>query len=131
MFAFRGAIADCQLTNLRFLGNPSTWKTTRVGGIKEHLDRYCALTSWKGMFHILKVSQLKFGKSDHILVLLELSQSHVKRNHHVFRFEEAWTHHENCEEVIRKAWSLNVVEYPMFQVYEKIKATRAAFLEWQ
>lgn len=48
------------------------------------------------MFHILKVSQLKFGKPDHIPFMLELVQSYVRQNHHVFRFEEVWTHHEDC-----------------------------------
>lgn len=50
---------------------------------------------------------------------------------HGFRFEEVWALHEECENVITKAWNCPVAEVPMFQVVHIIKATRVALLEWQ
>lgn len=114
-----------------FSGYPFTWKTTYEGGIKERLDRFCTTVSWHNLFHDANVTHLKFGKYDHIHVLLEANLINLKWYFRPFRFDEMWTHHENCEEVIRRAWNVDIADYPMFQVCKKIKATRLSLLKWQ
>lgn len=64
------------------------------------------------------------------MVLLEANLDNLWRLRHSFKFEEMWTHHEECEEVVCNAWELDVAGYPMFYVYEKIKATKIALLKW-
>lgn len=55
------------------------------------------------MFSVSKVTHLKSCKSDHIPLFLELRHIALKRNYHLFQFEELWMQHEECEEVIRLA----------------------------
>ncbi|KAM1768141.1 hypothetical protein ACFX13_046873 [Malus domestica] len=68
--------------------------------------------------------------SDHIPIVLS-TQSQTSSRHPQppsFCFEEFWTQHLDCMEVIRSAWAHSVIGYPMFQVVEKIKATCMALL---
>jgi arsenate reductase-like glutaredoxin family protein len=41
-----------------------------------------------------------------------------------------WTLHEGCEDTIRKAWATRQRGTPMFQVVEKIKASREELKKW-
>ncbi|KAM1264430.1 hypothetical protein ACFX2J_034237 [Malus domestica] len=131
ILAFWATLMDCRLLDLGFSGCPFTWKTTHGGGIKERLDWFCATASWQNLFQDANVTHFKFRKSDHISILLEANIANLKRYHCPFIFEEMWTRHEDCEEVIPRAWNVDIADYPMFRVCKKIKATRLALLKWQ
>ncbi|KAM1299330.1 hypothetical protein ACFX2F_026033 [Malus domestica] len=133
IMAFRNAVYDCHLHDLGFLGTPYTWITTRAGGIKERLDRMMATDGWKDLFSTAKVTHLDPSKSDHVPILLELDGPHncVRRRSKMFRFENFWADHEECEGIIRDAWNKPGTVVLMFQIVNKIKATRVALLKWK
>lgn len=66
MLEFHEAVCDCKLRDLGFLGNPFTWVTFRSWGIKEILDRFLAMDSWKDLFPNFVVRHLDPYNSDHV-----------------------------------------------------------------
>ncbi|BFG35644.1 hypothetical protein CerSpe_219180 [Prunus speciosa] len=132
MLAFRQAISDCALEDSGFEGAEFTWYSTRMGGIKERLDRALANLKWQQLFPASRVVHLDPSRSDHLPFLIYLNQQKNKSGAPSprFRFEHMWTSHADCESVISSAWATFVDGTPMFQVVEKIKVTRLRLLQW-
>ncbi|KAM0978973.1 hypothetical protein ACFX2C_014889 [Malus domestica] len=83
--------SDCHLHDLGLNGIPYTWITTKVGGIKEHLNWALVIREWKEVFNKMKATHLDPSKSNH-------------------------ADHVECEEIIKEAWNSPVVGVPMYQV---------------
>ncbi|KAM1172355.1 hypothetical protein ACFX2G_022945 [Malus domestica] len=92
-----------------------------------------ATDGWNNLFSNAKVTHLDPRKSDHVPILLELDGPHncVRRRSKMFRFENFWADHEECEGIIHDAWNKPDTGVLMFQIVNKIKATRVALLKWQ
>ncbi|KAM1209154.1 hypothetical protein ACFX2J_014727 [Malus domestica] len=88
---FRMTDSDCHLHDLGLNGIPYTWITTKVGGIKEHLNWALVIREWKEVFNKMKATHLDPSKSNH-------------------------ADHVECEEIIKEAWNSPVVGVPMYQV---------------
>ncbi|BFG30632.1 hypothetical protein CerSpe_169060 [Prunus speciosa] len=132
MMAFWEAAAYCNLYDLGFSGSAFTWFSSRLGGIRERLDRALACPLWQNLFPKSTVQHLAPSKSDHLPVLVSLNKQDLPRGPKpLFRFESSWVKHEDCDGVVRKAWDIHVVGTPMFRVVEKIKNTRLMLLQWQ
>ncbi|KAM1181487.1 hypothetical protein ACFX19_000085 [Malus domestica] len=102
MLNFRELINDCGLSDLCFNGNSFTWFTritTRHGGVKERLDRCMASLNWQSLFPLSPVNHLDQSKSNHLPILLctKGESERSSRRRPTFRFEEFWTHHEECK----------------------------------
>lgn len=67
MSNFRDVLADCDLTDLGFVGLPFTYKNGRAGAanVKVWLDRAVADTGWRDMFGDAKLHHLVSSRSDH------------------------------------------------------------------
>lgn len=133
VLAFRQTLSECGLVDLGFDGTEFTWFSTRLGGIKERLDRAVANSDWQVLFPESHLLHLEPSRSDHLPILLSLRRSPCRttRPSAFFRFESMWTQHEDCESVIADAWATTFEGTRMFQVFEKIKATRLRLLQWQ
>lgn len=119
--------------DLGFRGENFSQITSRCGGINGQLDRVLATLSWRNLFPNCSFIHLNPCKSDHIPILLNYNGRDSRKGHGkaYFIFEEWWTYHDSCKEVIAEAWSASITRFPMFQVVEKFKAMKVAFLTQQ
>nr|XP_023928291.1 uncharacterized protein LOC112039640 [Quercus suber] len=126
---------DCSLTDLGFVGYPYTWNNKRPGleNTKERLDRVVANTGWKEKFQESLVTHLFSHASDHRPVLLNARTTLRPRGRstRAFRFEEAWLTRDDCESVIKDAWSLaGNVGLGLLGVKEKISKCGSKLQAW-
>ena len=116
------------------MGFPYTWwnKQTGTARVLERLDRCLATANWLLKFPNSRVTHLHAVFLDHkpLWVELQLSGRNLRPCRKRFRFEEMWTMHQRCEDTIRKAWETRQSGTPMFQVVEKIKASRESLKKW-
>ncbi|KAM1037577.1 hypothetical protein EV2_033289 [Malus domestica] len=84
------------------------------------------------MFNCARVSYLDPSKSDHVPLLIELERipNQGRRRPRLFRFENFWAEHEECESIIRDTWNQPITRVPMYRVVSKIRATRLALIKW-
>jgi exonuclease III len=82
MDKFRDTLADCNLHDLGFVGDPFTWRNnscTSQGYIKERLDRAVATKEWYQHFSDYKVVNGDPGHSDHRPIIIHLLGTYVQR----------------------------------------------------
>lgn len=104
MARFRGALVDCGLSDMGFVGSKFTWFNRFT---KERLDRACYSSHWNAMYPCSRTLTLPPSKSDHSPLLIEVSAepvSHLKKPRR-FRFEEMWAQHQDASAVIQKGWT--------------------------
>lgn len=91
---FRKALDDCDLRDLKPKGETYTWHGNRRGNhIWERLDRFLCNYQFDTMF------------ADHRPIEVNLDGIHYnykRRQYKPFKFEEVWTRHEACGEIIAK-----------------------------
>uniref|UniRef100_A0A2N9GM00 RNase H type-1 domain-containing protein n=1 Tax=Fagus sylvatica TaxID=28930 RepID=A0A2N9GM00_FAGSY len=133
MLHFCQVVDECGFMDLGFLGPSFTWCNNQTGGARvlERLDRSFATTKWLVRFPNCRVHHLPTVFSNHCLLWMELYPTRTSwSRRRLFRFEEMWTMDPRCEETVQQAWSANVSGSPMFQVSEKIKASRHSLHRW-
>ncbi|XP_050211620.1 uncharacterized protein LOC126661796 [Mercurialis annua] len=103
---------DCNIKDLGSKGSKFTW--IRGNGdrdpILERLDRVIANDSWSMMFVNTTIYTLLRECSDHAPILLDtdaVPNIQKRRNLRVKRFEAMWVRRDDCEEIVRSAWSQN------------------------
>lgn len=112
------------MNDLGYLGNMYTCFTTKRRGINVWLDRALGTQSWMNLFPRFRVRHLNKTSSDHVPILLTWDGHGMKRGKKMFRFEETCNMHDGCADVVRNRWEHHVVGSTIYQVSEKIKATR-------
>ena len=134
MREFRHVIDDCGFLDLGFAGPSYTWWNKQSGPaqVLARLDRGLAIVEWLLQFPNSRVTHLHSIFSDHRPLWVELTPAGcaLRPRRRRFKFEEMWTMHEGCEDTIRKAWATRQKGTPMFQVMEKIKASREELKKW-
>lgn len=134
MAKLRSVVDDCGFVDLGFSGPQYTWwnKRDRAARVLERLDRCFENAEWLLLFSSCRVHHLHGVFSDHCPLWIELNSattsSQPRRKH--FRFEEMWTMDPSCEETVRQAWEKTQQGTPMYQVTERIKASRADLKKW-
>ena len=132
---FREAIQACELYDLGFSGPKVTWNNSRdVGGFSGgRLDKGFGNMLWKEMFKNAMIVNIPVSYSDHMAISLVLfcNDQLRKRAPRLFRFEQAWTKHEECEKVIADVWrGTESPGTPTFQLVEKLKLCRKELIDW-
>ncbi|KAK4381987.1 hypothetical protein Sango_2916000 [Sesamum angolense] len=105
---FRRALEECSLSDIGFSGQPFTWSNRQEHPytIRERLDRACASLRWIDLYPNATVTHLPASGSDHIPLLIKLSQQPASVGNKIrpFRFEAAWLESEQCEKVVSESW---------------------------
>jgi hypothetical protein len=98
MQAFQDALTDCDLEDIRFMGEKFTWKR---GRIRERLDRTVANGAWSVMHPGAKLQYLGYIRSDHRPILLdtEYQQPQQHSSNEPRHFEAKWLREEGFRQV--------------------------------
>lgn len=100
------------------------------GGIIVPLDRALGTQAWVDLFPCFWMHYLNKTLSDHVPILLTWEGGCTRRGKKPFRYEEIWNMQEGCDVVVQQGWEHSVGESSIYQVTEKIKATRMALNNW-
>lgn len=102
---FRHCLDDCGLRDLKPSGEIFTWYGNRRGiQIWERIDRFLSNSSFDNKFSHTEVRNLEWFFSDHKPIEIQLLRKRNKalgRRNNQFKFEEFWTRHEVCEDLIK------------------------------
>ncbi|KAL6222868.1 hypothetical protein ACLB2K_006258 [Fragaria x ananassa] len=130
MQAFREAMTDCALLDMGALGSPFTWADHLT---KERLDRSLWNVELRALFLKSSTTHLHPSTSDHNPLLVEVctTPSPHRRRRRLFRFDQVWAAHPECETVITRSWESEVLGDPINQTTKKIKQTSVALSAWQ
>lgn len=115
------------LIDLGYTGKHFTWKRGKSASTFKgaRLDRGLCSVEWLDLFPNTKITHLPYLSSDHTPLLLKLDRSTNTCNNGIrFRFQAAWTIHDDFPEIVANAWK----KEGMFQ--DKVNATRDALVKW-
>uniref|UniRef100_A0A803N3V6 Endonuclease/exonuclease/phosphatase domain-containing protein n=2 Tax=Chenopodium quinoa TaxID=63459 RepID=A0A803N3V6_CHEQI len=107
----RNVVNVCELEDLGYLGHPFTWTNNRGGekNVQERLDRFLENKEWRQLFSGAFVTHLSKRKSDHVPILLCISdgvgKAKKKKFKKRFKFEEMWLREEMCADIVENALS--------------------------
>jgi hypothetical protein len=126
---FRDALADCNLEDLGYSGDPFTW---RRGRIKEHLDRCLANNSWNVMHPGALVQHLNYIRSDHRPILLDTEYKQIEQNQRIgpVRFEAKWLREKGFRELVEKEWEKVTSSAHDEGVLAKLSTLHSALHAW-
>ncbi|KAL6225497.1 hypothetical protein ACLB2K_004347 [Fragaria x ananassa] len=121
---------DCALLDMGYSGSPFTWADHQT---KERLDRSLWSVGLRNLFPRSSTTHLHPSTSDHSPLLVEIcvNPSPSMRKKRIFRFEQFWATHPECEDVIKGSWGRIVSGNPVNQAIGKIKHTCSALNAWQ
>ncbi|KAL0456757.1 UNVERIFIED_CONTAM: hypothetical protein Slati_1014900 [Sesamum latifolium] len=98
----------------------------------ERLDRACANLRWSSLFSKDSVSHIHVNCSDHKALLLRLDDKpeisfHSSRQ---WRFEAAWLHSDQCEQVVAKSWGRSLGTSPLSGLAVQIASCTESLKRW-
>ena len=98
------------MEDLGFKGYPYTWNNKRPGeaNTRIRLDRAVATREWKEKFQLSSVVHLAPHASDHLPIVLytQKFEKNSRQGRRGFKFEETWLLWEECEAIVKEAWTL-------------------------
>lgn len=107
-FRFKKWLNKCGLINLEAVGPRYTLKGQDYRGfgrIYERLDRVICNAEWRDNFQEATVHNLPRIKSDHHPILLVTNiVDTLNKPKFPFRFEDAWSCHQNFKKFLRNNW---------------------------
>ena len=107
---FRATMEECHLEDLGFKGYPCTWnnKRPREANTRIRLDRSVATREWKEKFQLSSMVHLAPHASDHLPIVLHTQkfEKNSRQGRRGFKFEETWLLWEECEAIVKEAWTL-------------------------
>lgn len=107
----RNVVEEMGLQELGFEGYQYTWTNGRAreANIQCRLDRVLASMELIEAHFPIKVRHLSRYGSDHAAIVVDIdiiSGDLPQKPRCLFRFEEAWTKDEKCEQAVRQCWNL-------------------------
>ena len=133
--AFRIVLEVCQLEDLGYRGYQYTWNNKRLGkaNTKLRLDKAIATKAWREKFQLSTVTHLSPHASDHLPIILQ-TQNYRKtrfKGGRSFKFEEVWLLLEDCEDVVKDAWSVDGNDvHGLAMIKKKIEACGEVLRAW-
>ena len=101
---------ECHLEDLGFKGYPYTWNNKRPGeaNTRIQLDRAIAMREWRKKFQLISVVCLAPHASDHLPIVLHTQkfEKQSRQGRRGFKFEESWLLWEECETIVKEAWTV-------------------------
>lgn len=123
---FNNWVSNEGLVDMGYVGSRFTWRR----GVNERtfrgarLDRGLGSVEWLEMYPCTKITHLPAMKSDHTPLLLSFDENDNLNRSNRFRFQAAWTTHEDFRGIVEKAWSTGRC------MEDKINETRKALKHW-
>ena len=104
---FASCLEDCELLDVGMMGGCFTWQRYVEGqqSIAKKLDRVVADIHWRMLFPNAVVEVLPRFYSDHNPLLLRCDGLSQTMGQKPFRFEAAWTYHQDYHNVVTEAWN--------------------------
>lgn len=103
---FKEALDDCNLKDTVFEGPDFTWcNRRRVNCTWERLDRFLCNLNFESLFDNFTIKHLDWLSSNHRPIEFSLrnpSSGTKGRKNHCFKFEECWTIHDECKNIIKE-----------------------------
>ncbi|KAL0344528.1 UNVERIFIED_CONTAM: hypothetical protein Sradi_4284100 [Sesamum radiatum] len=134
MQKFRNSLLSCGLSDLGFQGSPFTWtnRHPHPHTVHERLDRACVSQGWSQLFPDASVTHLHVNCSDHKALLVRLEDTPIFSSHRSrpWRFEAAWLHSDQCEQIVAKSWGRCLGPSTLEGVAAHIAACRADLSLW-
>ncbi|XP_062014223.1 uncharacterized protein LOC133730693 [Rosa rugosa] len=129
MARFRRTMSVCGLIDMGFVGSRFTWSNRFT---KERLDRGFQSMQWRTRFPFSRAVTLPPSESDHIPILIEVSDERLARGkiQRRFRFEEAWYGRQECDQIITQEWAQPTTGNALRQLGHKIKCAGKRLMEW-
>lgn len=128
--SFQAWIRRNGLLDLGYEGAAYTWNygVSRETRRSARLDRACCDDSWRRLFPSALVRHLTHSHSDHCPLLLELAERREgSLGRRPFRFEAAWTLHEDFDSWLKKEWRGDFhLPEALTDLTEKLKAWNKA-----
>ncbi|KAK8565347.1 hypothetical protein V6N12_058913 [Hibiscus sabdariffa] len=112
-------------------GGSFTWSNKRVDGdcVQEKLDRCFFNSEWSSRFPYAQGLALPAIQSDHNPIIIRLLDEGNKRKPS-FKFETKWLEDDECDEVIKRAWTRGNNERYLPTFRQCISNTRKNLKEW-
>ena len=133
MQRFRAVIDECGFLDLGFRGLPFTWCNNRCGSATTwlRLDRFMATNEWIQLFSSAAVDHIECTTSDHKPICMNTHPMQVPRpRQKLFKFEDMWRMHPDCEPVVTQAWVPKTKGSPLAQVKTKIQRCGEELNRW-
>ncbi|CAH9109059.1 unnamed protein product [Cuscuta epithymum] len=110
MRGFREAIWASGLRDFPFDGYQWTWERGRGSSnlVEEKLDRILVNEEWHLRFGNARAFSLEGVTSDHLMLIVKPIEVHQERFKRPFKFENVWVREEECREIIKRSWDLNL-----------------------
>ncbi|MBA0703066.1 hypothetical protein Goari_020450, partial [Gossypium aridum] len=127
MEAFKKALEECLLEDLRYSGVWFTWERGNLPetNIREKLDRGVANDKWKQLFPAGNIKHLAYSMSDHCPILVNINCGDSYKGNSRFKFEAWWIMEDTFEVVVRDSW-----ESEVGIVYEKLERLKVDLKIW-
>ncbi|KAK8258621.1 hypothetical protein V6Z12_1Z000400 [Gossypium hirsutum] len=110
---FRNFLDKCGLLDVGFVVHPFTWFQKR-----------------QGSFNVKESFNLPAIGSDHSPILLNTEVLDSMKGP-FFPYDSRWNKDEECAEVVKRAWQLNVRGSDLFKVQQKMTNCRVELLKWR
>lgn len=133
---FRDCLTECGLADLGFSGYPYTWDNKRDGGdnIQVRLDHATCTDTFLNLFPESEVEHVMTEESDHQAIVvraLETAPRQHTRGERPFRFEEAWTRHDQYDGMVEAAWeAANSGDHSLLGVWQKLGELSGSMQKW-
>ncbi|CAO2185858.1 unnamed protein product [Urochloa humidicola] len=126
--AFNDTIHSLGLTDIPLLDRLFTWSNQRASPTLARLDRVLLNTSMIMTYPNTTLTSLPKPTSDHTPIFLSISTAIPKPN--LFRFENAWLHHQDFLPSVLPAWHTGTQGDAAARLVRSLKAVRCASKVW-
>lgn len=112
-------------------GSSLTWTNGRRGNrnTQRRLDRSICNQQWLDMCCSLSCSTLTKIKSNHFPLLLEFQVTPTTFASQ-FKFQQMWSLHPDCKDIVTSCWNTNFTRCPMFILSAKLKHLKSCLKQW-
>lgn len=136
IFGFRDVVDSCNLLEMESLGEPFTWNNIRHGyeQIHQRLDRFLCNNASMDLFPKYQINNLQWARSDHRAIECCLN-GNIEGGQKAklvkpFRFEEVWTGHPECGELIASGGRWADWEMETQSLNAHLNGSEAALKKW-
>lgn len=125
---FRNVIDDLELLKIPLVGRTFTWSSEKQNTVHTKIDRILVTKDWELSFPQYQLRPASTTVSDHCpLILKKMQTQHFKE----FRFEQFWIKVPGFKDIVKAAWSKNVISRDAIRrLHIKLSRSVCALKKW-